>query len=255
MNSYVPLVDVLDFCNRKPKSLSNNTIAVSHQFIFKALTWKKAARISQRNPKAPGLSIAKLSTKFSYQFRPIEPTLQLELDPSFCLGKVLLSTMASPSIRSRKRAPCRGFLLYTILSLSLVIFFTLPSSSVATKVCQTFQPIKRSPLIGRGVSTTAVTAATTFPRGGGAAKISATATTASSSSISPEVILKSFLQTIADAKSHLVAAAVARAVSIFGMYPVDTIKTRMQMKQGDAFRINGLYKGVTGSLVGQVPYG
>jgi hypothetical protein len=198
--------------------------------------------------------------QFSYQFRPIEPTLQLELDPHHhsCLGKVLLSTMASPSIRSRKRAPCRGFLLYTILSLSLVIFFTLPSSSIATKVCQTFQPIKRSPLIiGKGVSTTAVTAATTFPRGGGAAKISTTTktTASSSSSISPDVILKSFLKTIADAKSHLVAAAVARAVSIFGMYPVDTIKTRMQMKQGDAFRIAGLYKGVTGSLVGQVPYG
>ena len=169
-----------------------------------------------------------------------------------------MSTMASPSIRSRKRAPCRGFLLYTILSLSLIIFSTLPSSSVATKVCQTFQPIKRSPLINsRGVSTTAVAAATTFPRGGGAAKLSAasTTTTTASSSISPQVILKSFLKTIDDAKSHLVAAAVARAVSIFGMYPVDTIKTRMQMKQGDAFRINGLYKGVTGSLVGQVPYG
>lgn len=170
-----------------------------------------------------------------------------------------MSTMVSPLIHSRKRAPCRGVLLYTILSLSLIIFSTLPSSSVATKVCQTFQPIKRSPLINsRGVSTTAVAAATTFPRGGGAAKLSAastTATTASSSSISPQVILKSFLKTIDDAKSHLVAAAVARAVSIFGMYPVDTIKTRMQMKQGDAFRINGLYKGVTGSLVGQVPYG
>jgi len=39
------------------------------------------------------------------------------------------------------------------------------------------------------------------------------------------------------------------------MYPIDTIKTRMQMKQGDAFRVSGLYNGVTGSLVGQVPYG
>ncbi|KAL7551052.1 hypothetical protein ACHAWF_014334 [Thalassiosira exigua] len=39
------------------------------------------------------------------------------------------------------------------------------------------------------------------------------------------------------------------------MYPVDTIKTRMQVGQGDAFRLNGLYRGVAGSLVGQVPYG
>lgn len=27
------------------------------------------------------------------------------------------------------------------------------------------------------------------------------------------------------------------------------------MKQGDAFRVSGLYKGVTGSMIGQVPYG
>eukprot|EP00573_Skeletonema_grethae_P002510 CAMPEP_0201687236 /NCGR_PEP_ID=MMETSP0578-20130828/1388_1 /ASSEMBLY_ACC=CAM_ASM_000663 /TAXON_ID=267565 /ORGANISM="Skeletonema grethea, Strain CCMP 1804" /LENGTH=313 /DNA_ID=CAMNT_0048171377 /DNA_START=154 /DNA_END=1095 /DNA_ORIENTATION=+ len=101
-----------------------------------------------------------------------------------------------------------------------------------------------------------MTAATTFPRGGAAAKITATTTaTAPSSTISPSIILKSFLQTIADARSHLAAAAAARAVSIFGMYPVDTIKTRMQMKQGDAFRLSGLYKGCAGSLVGQVPYG
>ena len=71
----------------------------------------------------------------------------------------------------------------------------------------------------------------------------------------PSSMLKSFIRTIVNAKSHLAAAAAARAVSIFGMYPVDTIKTRMQMKQGDAFRVSGLYKGVTGSLVGQVPYG
>ena len=100
-------------------------------------------------------------------------------------------------------------------------------------------------------------AAATFPRGGGAAKITAAAAAPppSSSTISPILILKSFIKTIADARSHLAAAAAARAVSIFGMYPVDTIKTRMQMKQGDAFRLSGLYKGCAGSLIGQVPYG
>jgi hypothetical protein len=99
--------------------------------------------------------------------------------------------------------------------------------------------------------------AATFPRGGGAAKITTTAAAASSTTTttSPAIILKSFLKTIADARSHLAAAAAARAVSIFSMYPVDTIKTRMQMKQGDAFRLSGLYKGCAGSLVGQVPYG
>lgn len=36
---------------------------------------------------------------------------------------------------------------------------------------------------------------------------------------------------------------------------MDTIKTRMQIGQGDAFRLGGLYSGVMGSLFGQVPYG
>jgi len=40
------------------------------------------------------------------------------------------------------------------------------------------------------------------------------------------------------------------------MYPIDTIKTRLQIgKQSGAFRLDGLYNGVLGSLVGQVPYG
>ena len=146
-------------------------------------------------------------------------------------------------------ASCRAFLC-TILCLNLI---TIPSSS-ATKVCHTFPPLKRNPLNNLGP----IEAAATFPRGGGAAKITATApstTAASSSSISPALILASFLKTIADARSHLAAAAAARAVSIFSMYPVDTIKTRMQMKQGDAFRLGGLYTGCAGSLVGQVPYG
>jgi solute carrier family 25 S-adenosylmethionine transporter 26 len=39
------------------------------------------------------------------------------------------------------------------------------------------------------------------------------------------------------------------------MFPVDTIKTRIQMEQENPFRLKGIYKGVGGSLVGQVPYG
>ena len=159
-----------------------------------------------------------------------------------------MSTMAATTSSRSSTAPCRVF-LRTILCLSLLI---LPSSH-ATKVCQAFPPLKRNSL--QIMSTTM--AAATFPRGGGAAKITATAPAAppSSTTISPILFLKSFVKTIADARSHLAAAAAARAVSIFGMYPVDTIKTRMQMKQGDAFRLSGLYKGCAGSLIGQVPYG
>ena len=71
----------------------------------------------------------------------------------------------------------------------------------------------------------------------------------------PAEALRVFARTIVGAKNHLAAAAAARCVSIFAMYPVDTIKTRIQIGQGDAFRLSGLYNGVAGSLVGQVPYG
>ena len=64
-----------------------------------------------------------------------------------------------------------------------------------------------------------------------------------------------FVKTIKEARRHLTAAGVARCISIFAMYPVDTIKTRMQMEQANPLRLDGLYSGVSGSLVGQVPYG
>lgn len=67
--------------------------------------------------------------------------------------------------------------------------------------------------------------------------------------------LKVFIETIKESRKHLAAAGVARCVSIFGMFPVDTIKTRLQMGQANAFALEGLYKGVGGSLFGQVPYG
>jgi Mitochondrial carrier protein len=72
---------------------------------------------------------------------------------------------------------------------------------------------------------------------------------------SPEGPLVLFLNTIKEARRHLAAAAVARSVSIFSMYPVDTIKTRIQMGQAKALRLSGLYNGLAGSLLGQVPYG
>jgi len=132
----------------------------------------------------------------------------------------------------------------------LSILFLFIALSSATKICRPYPPIKRQSL-----TSTAIASATLFPRGG-AAKLTTTTSSAPATTTNTSLIIfKSFIQTIINAKSHLYAAAVARCVSIFGMYPVDTIKTRMQMKQGDAFRIAGLYSGVTGSLVGQVPYG
>lgn len=74
-------------------------------------------------------------------------------------------------------------------------------------------------------------------------------------SLTPNGPLQLFVSTIKEARRHLSAAAVARSISIFTMYPVDTIKTRIQMGLPNPLRLNGLYKGVAGSLMGQVPYG
>jgi hypothetical protein len=41
--------------------------------------------------------------------------------------------------------------------------------------------------------------------------------------------IQSFVATIKDSRRHLAAAAVARCVSIFGMYPMDTIKVSMYL--------------------------
>lgn len=89
-----------------------------------------------------------------------------------------------------------------------------------------------------------------FPllRGGGGGKAAA----ATPESQGP---IQVFTRTIKDARRHLAAAAVARTTSIFAMYPVDAIKTRMQMEQVNPFRLRGIFNGVGGSLVGQVPYG
>mmetsp|Transcript_1231 Transcript_1231/g.2622 ORF Transcript_1231/g.2622 Transcript_1231/m.2622 type:complete len:237 (+) Transcript_1231:153-863(+) len=146
--------------------------------------------------------------------------------------------------RSSSKRPSRVPPLLSLLFLSIFLSTQL---SAATKICLPFQPIKRT--YSSAIATTAM-----LPiRGGGAAKLSKTATYSPPGSAN--TILKSFYQTVINARSHLAAAAAARAISIFAMYPIDTIKTRMQMKQGDAFRMSGLYTGVTGSLVGQVPYG
>lgn len=55
-------------------------------------------------------------------------------------------------------------------------------------------------------------------------------------------ILDSLVQTLHSAKKHLLSAAVARSISIFGMFPVDTIKTRIQIEQPNPFRLTGLYR-------------
>ena len=89
---------------------------------------------------------------------------------------------------------------------------------------------------------------TTIPKGGAAAMD----VVVTSSGGGP---FQTFLATIKESRKHLAAAAVARSVSISGIYPVDTIKTRIQLQTPNAFTIKGLYGGLGGSLIGQVPYG
>ena len=57
----------------------------------------------------------------------------------------------------------------------------------------------------------------------------------------PVRLLNSFFETIMSARRHLVSAAVARGVSILGMYPLDTIKTRIQIEHPKPFSLKGLY--------------
>jgi hypothetical protein len=149
----------------------------------------------------------------------------------------------------------KAFSLLSILAIILLSF----DFSTASPTCAILSPMKRPSSLA--ASTAIASTVALLPRGGGGVtKLSSNnakqiISNPTSSAMQLSSIFHSFVQTIIDARSHLAAAAAARAVSIFGMYPVDTIKTRMQMKQGDAFRMSGLYKGVAGSLIGQVPYG
>jgi len=57
----------------------------------------------------------------------------------------------------------------------------------------------------------------------------------------PSGVVNHFLEKLSGAKKHLVSAAVARSVSILGMYPLDTIKTRIQIEHPKPFSLSGLY--------------
>lgn len=60
-------------------------------------------------------------------------------------------------------------------------------------------------------------------------------------------------------KGTFLAGALARGISIAGMFPLDSIKTRLQTQSShtlsSVIRAGGLYRGLAASLVGQIPYG
>jgi len=80
-------------------------------------------------------------------------------------------------------------------------------------------------------------------------------------------IWRNFVSVLFRARIHLLSGAVARGVSVFVMYPVDTIKTRLQLETRRGVesywsvlrkmlsKPRNLYWGVASTLIGQVPYG
>jgi len=75
-------------------------------------------------------------------------------------------------------------------------------------------------------------------------------------------LLRRFAEIVAGSRDHLLAGAVARTVSILAMFPVDTLKTRLQASQSSAQNVmqdllkgSNPYRGMLPSLIGQTPYG
>ncbi|GJQ15706.1 hypothetical protein GpartN1_g7497.t1 [Galdieria partita] len=80
-------------------------------------------------------------------------------------------------------------------------------------------------------------------------------------------VWRNFVSVLYRARIHLLSGAVARGVSVFAMYPIDTIKTRLQLETSRGMenywqvlrkmlsKPKHLYWGVVSTLFGQVPYG
>jgi solute carrier family 25 (mitochondrial S-adenosylmethionine transporter), member 26 len=159
-----------------------------------------------------------------------------------------------------------GGLVFIIL---LLVAHHVSSSAVASSLINqkpSFRSLSSIFLSSSASSTTSKTTTSTLivdqiGRGGDSSKNQRNNAHTKSSSLSSSLITKLggpfrvFVQTIQNGRRHLIAAAIARTTSIFIMYPVDAIKTRLQLKQLNPFRMTGLLNGVGGSLMGQVPYG
>mmetsp|Transcript_32866 Transcript_32866/g.52924 ORF Transcript_32866/g.52924 Transcript_32866/m.52924 type:complete len:377 (+) Transcript_32866:119-1249(+) len=60
-------------------------------------------------------------------------------------------------------------------------------------------------------------------------------------------------------KQHLIAGGLARGVAVSTLFPVDSIKTKMQVGQKVSLRLDTIgiehFKGFNSALIGQIPYG
>lgn len=73
-------------------------------------------------------------------------------------------------------------------------------------------------------------------------------------------VAREFGSVLWNSRTHLLSGAIARGVSIFVLYPLDTLKTRLQLSKISRSSLVPLsfpvlFKGVFGSLCGQIPYG
>jgi hypothetical protein len=106
----------------------------------------------------------------------------------------------------------RGDIMKTINNIGplLLVLLCLATIAGASKA-NGFSAISR-------MTTKTTTAHHVIPRGGAAIPAAPVSTP-----------IQSFVATIKDSRRHLAAAAVARCVSIFGMYPMDTIKVSIYL--------------------------
>jgi hypothetical protein len=100
-----------------------------------------------------------------------------------------------------------------------------------------------------GVTATTATAAMVALNPATAAKVGATAVASS----------KAGAAVALGWKQHLIAGGVARGVAVGTLFPVDSIKTKMQIGQKVSLRLDTIgvehFKGFNSALLGQIPYG
>jgi len=74
-----------------------------------------------------------------------------------------------------------------------------------------------------------------------------------------DLFREDFVTTINNAKNHVKASAIAKASSVFLLFPLDTIKTRMQVSPHlktalSPLSLSTMYRGLIASFAGNVPY-
>jgi hypothetical protein len=141
-------------------------------------------------------------------------------------------THHSSTTDNRGRCDLRNRPSQTMMGLAvswLLFFVAFCSSAAATALARRFpHPV---PPLSSSASALPITA---LQCAGGAAAATATTKPKVALIVNP---LTAFVNTIKASRRHLLSAAFGRGLAIFIMYPVDSIKTRVQMGQANALRL------------------